>query len=140
MVGVNIENYSLYPPQSRSSSAPRNFHSSFFSTFIQSLPNYAVPAVRNVHFLFLNVCGLKINYLCEHEFIPRENFVILLANDPKTMTCLFLQSCIQWRRIGPVAPSRDGNFGLETFETRISVLCVMIRVGNCCKYLLPKHL
>ena len=77
MGGVNIENYSLYPPQSRSSSAPRNFHSSFFSTFIQSLPNYAVPAVRNVHFLFLNVCGLKINYVNMNLF--REKILILPA-------------------------------------------------------------
>ena len=85
--GVNIENYSLYPPQSRSSSAPSNFHSSFFSTFIQSQPNYVVPAAQNVHFLFLNVCGLKINYVNMNLF--REKILILPATQRQWLACFY---------------------------------------------------
>ena len=114
---ANIENYSLDPPQSRSSSAPSNFHSSFFSTFIQSQPNYVVPAVQNVHFLFLNVCGLKINYVNMNLF--REKILILTANQRQWLACFYkavfsgggLALCLQrWE------------FSFETFETGISVL------------------
>ena len=97
---TNIEIYSLDPPQSRSSSAPSNFHSSFFSTFIQSQPNYVVPAVQNVHFLFLNVCGLKINYVNMNLFrAERKSW----SSQPETMTCRFLQPglrILHWGFIG----------------------------------------
>ena len=58
--------------------------------------------------------------LCEHEFILRENFDP--SSDPKTMTCVFYKAVFSEGGIGLMPPSRDGNFGLETFETRISVL------------------
>ena len=46
----------------------------------------------------MSECVWVKDQLCEHEFIPRENFDP--SSDPKTMTSVFLQSSIQWRRIG----------------------------------------